>query len=244
MATPTQLEIESFVGKFIQLSSCGYKSSLDLTASNGNICINFQTSFNIGGSIHEREKPARTRRRQRRKEKLGPMSSPSSASTTCNSTASDALNSELIVPKSLSTENPLTTEELDNTGNASSCSLLTSHNDAEDQGGNEVADAMCQVVNEVADVMCQTDPLQSRKPILSTRQLTNISIPPKTIYHPAIINATKSFYGKHPSELSPEECEKFNWYLEQQHNRGEPVESDIIYLPSSIRNCLHCILLT
>ena len=88
--------------------------------------------------------------------------------------------------------------------------------------------------------VCQTEPLPSRKPFLSIGKLTNVPIPPKTIYHPAIINATKSFYRKHPSELSSEECEKFNWYLEHERNCGEPVESDIIYLPSSMRNCLHC----
>ena len=172
------------------------------------------------------------------------MSSPLSDGTACNNTASvirDALNSEIIVPESSSTtEKRYTTDVHDNTVNAFSYKLLTGRDDVEVQCGIEVTDAMCQVVNEVADATCQTEPLPPRKPILSIEKLSNISIPPKTIYHPAIINATKSFYGKHPSELSSEECEKFNWYLEHKRNSGEPVESDIIYLPSSMRNCLHC----
>ena len=197
MSASTRFEIESFLGKFIQLSSCGYQSSLDLTASNGKIYINFQTSLNIDGSFQQREKPARTRRRQRRKEKLGRMSSPLSDGTACNNTASvirDALNSEIIVPESSSTtEKRYTTDVHDNTVNAFSYKLLTGRDDVEVQCGIEVTDAMCQVVNEVADATCQTEPLPPRKPILSIEKLSNISIPPKTIYHPAIINATKSF---------------------------------------------------
>ena len=246
MSASTRFEIESFLGKFIQLSSCGYQSSLDLTASNGKICINFQTSLNIDGSFQQREKPARTRRRQRRKEKLGRMSSPLSDGTACNNTASvirDALNSEIIVPESSSTtEKRYTTDVHDNTVNAFSYKLLTGRDDVEVQCGIEVTDAMCKLSMKLQMLLVRLNlcHLGNQYSILSIEKLLNISIPPKTIYHPAIINATKSFYGKHPSELSSEECEKFNWYLEHKRNSGEPVESDIIYLPSSMRNCLHC----
>ena len=102
------------------------------------------------------------------------------------------------------------------------------------------SEVQTQTMNDVSDAICQTEPAAPRKPTLSTVCVSNVSIPPKKIFHPAIINATKAIYGKHPSELTLEETEKFNWYLEHKRNCGEPVESDIIYLPSTMRNCLHC----
>ena len=78
------------------------------------------------------------------------------------------------------------------------------------------------------------------KQSLSVAKNSSISIAPKLIYHPAIINASKAFYGKGPSELSKAEKSKFKFYLDRKKELGEPVESDIVFLPSSMRDCLHC----
>ena len=75
---------------------------------------------------------------------------------------------------------------------------------------------------------------------LSFANTASISIPPRQIFHPAIIKASLSMHGKHPSELSQREIVKFNQYLRWKSDIGERVEEDIIYLPSSMRNCLHC----
>ena len=66
------LEIESFIGKFLYLSSHGYESNLQLASSNGNISVNIQA--NLGNTIPQCEniqrniKPSRARRRRRREE--------------------------------------------------------------------------------------------------------------------------------------------------------------------------------
>ena len=102
-----------------------------------------------------------------------------------------------------------------------------------------VVDTAIQAVHVSADAATETEPFPPPK-MLSTTSLAPISIPPRAIYHPAIINATKSFYNKHPSDLSTEETREFKIYLEQKQARGDPVEQDLIYLPSSMRKCLHC----
>ena len=50
-----------------------------------------------------------------------------------------------------------------------------------------------------------------------------------------------SLHSKHPSDLTPEEVEKFKFYQQYKLQRGEPIESDVIYQPcGGARNCLHC----
>ena len=93
------------------------------------------------------------------------------------------------------------------------------------------------------NVACETDPFP-KEPVLSIMNNAPISIPPREVYHPAIINACKAICDKHPSQLTTEEAHKFNFYLERKCEMGQPVESDLVYLPSSMRNCLHCGYLT
>ena len=38
-----------------------------------------------------------------------------------------------------------------------------------------------------------------------------------------------SLHGKHPSDLTPEEVEKFKFSQQYKLQRGEPIESDVIY---------------
>ena len=79
------------------------------------------------------------------------------------------------------------------------------------------------------------------KPKLSLTCVQTTSISPRAIYHPAIISACKAFHGKHPSQLTPEEANKFNFYRTYKQQHGEPIEDDIVYLPSGgMKNCLQC----
>ena len=48
-------------------------------------------------------------------------------------------------------------------------------------------------------------------------------------------------HGKHPSELTREEVAKFKMYQEFKLKSGEPIEHDVIYLPSGgMKPCLQC----
>ena len=103
-------------------------------------------------------------------------------------------------------------------------------------------DTAVQAVPEFIDVSCQSEPCKPQPKPQSLTFVKNeaISIPPRKIFHPTIINASKSRHGKHPSELSKEEIVQFNAYLKWKHDIGEPVQKDLIYLPSMMRDCLHC----
>jgi hypothetical protein len=75
--------------------------------------------------------------------------------------------------------------------------------------------------------------------------INTISIPPKKIYHPAIIKACHSMFEKHPDLLESDEIRKFNHYRNWKIPKREPIEEDIIYLPSGgMKKCLQCNQLT
>ena len=76
---------------------------------------------------------------------------------------------------------------------------------------------------------------------LSVHSLQQTSIPLKQVFHPAIIWATLSMFGKKPNCLSAEEVDKFNSYMDWKIQCGERLEDDILYNPSGgNKNCLHC----
>ena len=78
-------------------------------------------------------------------------------------------------------------------------------------------------------------------PKLSCVALQPITIPPRLVYHPHIINACNAFFSKHPRDLTPEEIQKFETYRNRKIQIGEPIESEIIYMPSGgIRTCQNC----
>ena len=105
--------------------------------------------------------------------------------------------------------------------------------------------AAVQTVATSVDFACETTPTSlPREPMLSIVNNASISIPPREIFHHATLNASQAICGKHPSQLTPEETKKFNFYLARKCEMGQPVESDVVYLPSSMRNCLHCGYLT
>ena len=66
-ATAVHMEINSFVGKFLYLSSCGYVADLSFSTSNGEVRLKFEASLgSLSYSSDEffptrREKPSRIR---------------------------------------------------------------------------------------------------------------------------------------------------------------------------------------
>jgi hypothetical protein len=67
------------------------------------------------------------------------------------------------------------------------------------------------------------------------------SISPRKVYHPCIINASEAMFGKHPGQLTPDENLKFQLYQDHKIKVGEPLETEIIYLPiGGIRMCVNC----
>ena len=76
---------------------------------------------------------------------------------------------------------------------------------------------------------------------LHIERVTSTTVPPRTVYHPNIISACSAMFCKHPSKLTEEEFQRFNYYKNRKINIGEPIEEDIIYLPiGGIRTCLNC----
>ena len=76
---------------------------------------------------------------------------------------------------------------------------------------------------------------------LSIENVSTVSISPRTIYHPSIINACFAIIGKHPSQMSPSEVKEFDMYVQFKARIGESIENDVVYLPvGGIRTCLHC----
>ena len=84
-------------------------------------------------------------------------------------------------------------------------------------------------------------PIAQEMPKFHVVRNQSTSIPPRPIYHPAIINACYAFFSKHPSKLEPEERKKFDLYRSDKHQIGEPLEKEVIHQPiGGIRICLHC----
>ena len=82
-------------------------------------------------------------------------------------------------------------------------------------------------------------PLKKHNLTVSTATVT--SIPPRPVYHPAIVKASMSLFSKHPRALSAVEIEKFNHYRNWKDINGEHIEDDIVYLPAGgMRSCVNC----
>ena len=78
-------------------------------------------------------------------------------------------------------------------------------------------------------------------PKLVIQQVQTTSIPPKPMYHPAIIRACLSMFGKKPDALDPEETAKFVNYQTWKLQKGEPIEQEMLYNPAGGNQpCLHC----
>ena len=84
-------------------------------------------------------------------------------------------------------------------------------------------------------------PVHKENPKLNFKRNQAVSISPRKTYHPAIHGACQAMFSKHPCDLTPEEIHKFNFYKNHKIQIGEPLESEIIYLPvGGIRTCNNC----
>ena len=76
---------------------------------------------------------------------------------------------------------------------------------------------------------------------LTAETVAAVSIAPKLVYHPSVINACYSIIGKHPSQMTPEEVKQFDMFKQFKARNGESIENDVVFLPiGGIRTCLHC----
>ena len=76
---------------------------------------------------------------------------------------------------------------------------------------------------------------------LTIVKISAISILPRPIYHHAIIDASRAFFLKPPSQLTTDEAQKFKKYQEDKTEIGEPLEAEVKFLPiGGIRTCLNC----
>ena len=76
---------------------------------------------------------------------------------------------------------------------------------------------------------------------LSVVTQPSLSIPPRIIYHPTVINACYAILGKHPSNLTPTEVEQFEKYKRFKSMNDDPIEENVVYQPiGGIRTCMHC----
>ena len=68
------LEVSSFIGKFMHLSSCGLRASLQFNCSDGNVSVNLTAELGCNiptmtvPNVRKDVKPSQLRRRQRRKQ--------------------------------------------------------------------------------------------------------------------------------------------------------------------------------
>ena len=73
---------------------------------------------------------------------------------------------------------------------------------------------------------------------LSIAKQPSVSIPPRPVYPPAVLNA---MFGKHPSHMTQEEVDKFKLYQQLKIRDGDSIEEDIVYQPiGGVRTCVQC----
>ena len=78
-------------------------------------------------------------------------------------------------------------------------------------------------------------------PNLVIDTLPFVSISPRVVHHPAIVNACYAIIGKHPNEMTESEEEQFELYKQFKARKGELIEEDPVYVPiGGTRICLHC----
>ena len=236
-------EMQSFLWKFLQLTHGGFDASLDVKSVDGIVHV----SLGVGlGNIEPLIPPqpqttSRTRRRLRRKRHKN-FNESQDADAKVKSSQIDFPPETNQIDITALTE-PITTSTETNLSE-STFSTLSGLEYNEELDSNTFNDTAVQTVINSVNAECQTsDNLQSSKkmPVLSITKTLPVSIPPRTkIYHPAVINACKAVYKKHPCELTKEESSSMKSYLDRKRELGEPVEHDPTYLPISMRNCMHC----
>ena len=158
MAVATHAEIESFIGKFVYLSSCGYATDLHFSAVNGTVKVNFQASLgSLPQPLPRNVKPSRLRRRQRRREN---RNNSSNMSTTDAETTHIDTSNTLVQPES----------RQDNLGLDATGQVSALCNDAFSPVTNRCQiDAAVQTINDVQDSSCETDTQLSISDVTSSQ---------------------------------------------------------------------------
>ena len=259
MAHPPIL-VEYAVRQFIQHWYLGLQPSLNLTTlPMGDVSVSLNVSSLLSNKYqrHKSGRKSRLDRRSRRSEGKSLLTNTNEvlecASQPENEEVLDATRTTIKYPSISSHQTTESSKQYQNQPSNSHPSKSSQMNVCP-QPDDYSVDAACQTSSEMdpvsiavqavcgtVDVACETasDPPSVKRPILSVDRCSPISIPPREIYHPAVINACLAICDKHPSQVTNEEAKKFKFYLEQKRNMGQPVESDLIYLPISMRNCLH-----
>ena len=239
-------EMESFISKFLLLAQNGVNTSLSFDSNDGKVTVNFKAELGFLNpptkSKHHADsshvtKPSRVRRRHRRKAERAAKTESNNNDVQENFTYDlsgeheHTANTDEIVLSPLLNTLPDSPDNLTRT--------LTNSTKP-----NAVQTTDCATLvkpNLTLEKLAPVDIAPGKLPCLSIESQPVISIPPKKIYHPAIINACYAITGKHhPNQLLPEEVKKFKAYIDRKREMGEPVESDLLYVPTSMRNCMHC----
>ena len=185
----TELAVKQFVSQW----NCGLRPSLQLTTkSDGSVlvastvtsCPDLQNCFIYSSTQRRRSRKAAASSRRKINRSMNDHAPPNSVTA---NVFKPILQENTVQEKAtISSDQPVTTQ---------------------------VVDVAIQVSSPTADAECEPDPalLQtktlSKKPNLSMSKMCSTSLPPRPIYHPAVINASKSIHGgKHPSELNQEEA--------------------------------------
>ena len=179
MAAATQIEIESFIGKFAFLSSCGYAADLRFTSSNGNVKVYFEASLGCLNPLARTSKPSRIRRRQRRREKR---------TNTCNTAFNDSETGS--TETSLSSETgQLVNDDLNSNFVVSHQQITETSERTSHVSDNCLVDATIQAEIVVQDVACQTEQeLQSNHSLNSIAVNTAQPSPPYFKFAPVDAN--------------------------------------------------------
>ena len=132
----------------------------------------------------------------------------------------------------------------ENTENVGSTDDANSSTDSEDLQSDPVSVATSPKKSELSiskSTVIDISPVLPPPPNLSIVVQPSLSIPPRPVYHPAIINACRGMFGKTPSQLNNEEINEFRYYQEFKLSNGDPIEEDVAYFPEGgLRNCLQC----
>ena len=255
-----QHEIYNFLSKFLHLHSTGKSAQLVLECQNGQVRVHLHHVLGPNPhhdqpqcrEQHHRQGPSRLRRRTRRAE---------SRATTAAATGPvndefKADHNEVLKNIDCDVVAPAEKKVVEKACQVSAA-VLTHH---QDQAVQVVPPAhkLCHEVAVQTPPEVHTVPggqIQAHLVLphqqhaaktkswvknFSIQKVQSTSIPPRGIYHPAMINACIAITGKHPSQLNAEEATKFNTYREYKIQQGDPIEESIMYLPSSMKNCLQC----
>ena len=257
-----QHELYNFLSKFLHLLNIGKNAQLILECQNGEARVHLHHVIGHHPpqphcrEHHHHPGPSRLRRRARRAEAraaaAATVSTGPAAYDEINNDCKEALNINCAV------EAPAKTEVAEKACQVSPPQLITHHQDQAVQVGPPPPKLCHEVAVQTPPNEVHTVPgghvqanlvlphqqnaarSEFRGKKLSIQKVQRTSIPPRGIYHPAIINACIAITGKHPSQLTTEEANKFNTYQEYKIQQGDPIEKSIIYMPSDMKNCLQC----